>query len=234
LEDPNVWILNLESIRARLADMKAGITDEDFMVHVLNGLPKEYEVQVSKLEERFGSTSNPLTIKDMRSELNLKFACLKRQSEEQSETDQVLAAFCRFKGKCSNCGKYGHKSSECHSKMMMTKSENGEGRKQKKGKTMDKSHIKCYNCGKMGHYKSKCPNDTSKKATTKTTEKQNDTVLMTIDGAAKPKNAMWIADSAASTHIVNSEKGLYNVKNIKEPVKIGDGKLVYATKVGKL
>jgi len=86
-EDPDVWISNLESICTRLADMKAGITDEDFMVHVLNGLPREYEVQVSKLEERFGSTSNPLTIKDMRSELNLKFARLKHQSKEQSETD---------------------------------------------------------------------------------------------------------------------------------------------------
>jgi len=45
---------------------------------------------------------------------------------------------------------------------------------------------------------------------------------------------LWIANSAASTHIVNSEKGLFNVKNIEEPVKIGNGKLIYATKVGKL
>jgi len=45
---------------------------------------------------------------------------------------------------------------------------------------------------------------------------------------------MWIADPAASTHIINSKKGLFDMKNIKEPVKIGDGKLVYAMKVGKL
>jgi len=30
LEDPNVWISNLESICARLADMNADITDKDF------------------------------------------------------------------------------------------------------------------------------------------------------------------------------------------------------------
>jgi len=50
------------------------ISDEDFMIHVLNGLPLEYKVQVSKLEECFGSTSNPLMIQDMRNKLNLKFA----------------------------------------------------------------------------------------------------------------------------------------------------------------
>jgi len=115
--------------------------------------------------------------------------------------------------------------------MMTTKSENGEGRKAKKGKMMDKSHIKCYNCGKMGHYKSKCPYDKSKKPTAKMTEKENDMVFMTINGGAKPKNAMWIADLAASTHIVNSDKEMFNIKNIKEPVKISDGKLIYAMKV---
>jgi len=54
----------------------------------------------------------------------------------------------------------------------MARLENGEGNKTKKGKNADKSHIKCYNCGKMGHYKSKCPNNKSKKATMKMTEKE--------------------------------------------------------------
>jgi len=34
-------------------------------------------------------------------------------------------------------------------------------------------------------------------------------------------------------HITNDETSLYDVRNIREPVKIGDGNLVYATKVGK-
>jgi len=51
LEDPNIWISDLELICVRLMDMNMGITDEDFIIHVLNSSPKEYEVQVSKLEE---------------------------------------------------------------------------------------------------------------------------------------------------------------------------------------
>jgi len=93
-EDPNVWISQLEDLRARLKDMNAPILDDDFYVHILNNLPAEYEVQVSKLEERFGSTTNPLTIQDLQNKLNLKYARLKRMSVERAETDQALAAFC--------------------------------------------------------------------------------------------------------------------------------------------
>jgi len=50
-----------------------------------------------------------------------------------------------------------------------------------------------------------------------------DTVLKTIEGDKQPSNNIWIADSATSTHITNSEASLFNVKTINKPVKIGDG-----------
>ena len=64
-DDPDEWITTLESIRCRLADMQCTMSDDDLLVHVLNGLPKEYEVQQSKMEDRLGSTSHPLTIEDL-------------------------------------------------------------------------------------------------------------------------------------------------------------------------
>jgi len=96
------------------------------------------------------------------------------------------------------------------------------------------SNILCFNYREMGHFQSKCPKAKSKKATTTQTEKEVDTVLMTIEGTSKPCDNIWIADSVASTHITNDETSLYDARNIKELVKIGDGNLVYATKVGKL
>jgi len=50
-QDPNYWILDLESIQVWLKEIMSDILDEDVMVHVLNGLPPEYKVQVRKLEE---------------------------------------------------------------------------------------------------------------------------------------------------------------------------------------
>jgi len=45
-QDPNIWILDTDSICARLKEIKLDILDEDSIVHILNGLPAEYEVQI--------------------------------------------------------------------------------------------------------------------------------------------------------------------------------------------
>ena len=44
--DPDDWILNLEWLRIQMSKfgLKGKITDEDFMIHVINNLPKEYDV----------------------------------------------------------------------------------------------------------------------------------------------------------------------------------------------
>jgi len=222
----------LESLHAWLKEVKLDISGKDFMIHVLNGLPVEYKIQVSKLEEQFGST--PLTIQDMHTELSLKYTQLKCQAAEKSETDQVLVVFHKFKGKCMNCGKFGHKSNECHSKTRNSKGEGTESKKTKSKKGTNKSTIKCFSCREMGHYKLKCPKNKSKNPTGKQSEKEVDNILIMIDERDTPCNDIWIANLGALMHIINSEKGLYDMKNICEPVKSGNGKLVYATKVGRL
>jgi len=159
----------------------------------------------------------------MQNKLNLKYARLKRQVSEQMETDQVLAAFCKFKGKCTNCGKFGHKLTKCHLKVKNSKREGSNSEGDKSKKATNKSKIKCFACGKMGHYCSKCPKNKPKKDTAKQSEKA-ETILMMIENRERPHEDIWIADSAALTHIDNSDIGLFNVKNIHEPIKIGDGK----------
>jgi len=237
-QDPDVWISQLEDLRARLADMNAAISDDDFYIHILNNLPPEYEVQVSKLEERFGSTSNPLTVQDLRNELNLKFARLKRLTAEKTETDQALAAFSRYKGKCANCGKFGHKSTECWSKTTTTKEEGGETKKSKNGKKpIDKRYITCFGCGEKGHYKSECPELEEEEEETdvaNSTLNSRGVVLMTASPTVKLPPTTWIADSGASTHITNEERGLYKKRRVNKPISLGNGEIVHATIVGKL
>ncbi len=64
-EDPDVWLTNLESIRTKLAEMSYTISDEQLMIHVLNNLPEEYDIQISKLESRLDDKNNLLTIGDI-------------------------------------------------------------------------------------------------------------------------------------------------------------------------
>ena len=50
----------------KLKDLGSTMTDEDMIVHILNNLTKDYEVQLSKLEEKLGSTTTVLTIDTVR------------------------------------------------------------------------------------------------------------------------------------------------------------------------
>ena len=47
-------------------------------------------------------------------------------------------------------------------------------------------------------------------------------------------NDIWIGDSGASCHLVNDDTYMYDVKIIKEMIKIGNGVGIEATKVGKI
>jgi len=110
-------------------------------------------VQVSKLEDRLGSTTNVLTIENVCNELNLKYAHLRKTVEDKTESKKALLTMNCFKGKCTHCSKLRHKGSMCWYA-------NGKDRKGKHGKKpMYKKHVTCFNCGKKGHYQSECPYD---------------------------------------------------------------------------
>ncbi len=68
-QDPETWITYLEGLRMKLKDLGSTMTDEDLIVHILNNLTEDYKVQLSKLEEKLGSTTTVLTIDTVRSEL---------------------------------------------------------------------------------------------------------------------------------------------------------------------
>jgi len=75
----------------------------------------------------------------------------------------------------------------------------------------------------MGHFQSKCPKNKLRKGTAKKlekAEKESNMVLMTVEGEARPRNNIWIANSAASMHITNSEASLYNVQDNCKLVKL--------------
>ena len=118
--DPDVFVTYLEDLRSRLQVMNWEVTDTQFMVKILNSLPDDYENQMNVLERRIGSNGeDSLTIEDIREELNLRFERI-NDREKRSLKDEVIenggemALFAggQFKGRCHNCGKYGHKASE--------------------------------------------------------------------------------------------------------------------------
>ena len=58
-KDPEEWITELEELRDFLEDMGLIMSDEDLMIHILNHLPSEYELQVEQMEGKINQDDNP-------------------------------------------------------------------------------------------------------------------------------------------------------------------------------
>ena len=118
--DPDIFITYLEDVRGRMEDMGSQMTDDQFMMHILNNLTKDYEMQVLKLEDRIGSSTNGLEIEDLRDELSLRYERMNVRDESSDEDDdgeeKALFGGGQFKGRCNSCGKYGHKATDCRSR----------------------------------------------------------------------------------------------------------------------
>jgi hypothetical protein len=121
--DPDVYMTYLEDLRIKLESMESMMTDDQFIVHILNTLPKEYDVTVDMLSRRVKANIDPLTIEDLREELNQKYERgnkdkygnqkLSEESSYDEDDEHALYMGAKFKGKCNHCGVRGHKKSEC-------------------------------------------------------------------------------------------------------------------------
>jgi hypothetical protein len=151
--DPDVFLTYMEDLRVRMSELGSEMTDDQFILHILNNLGKDYESQVERIEDRIGDAENPLTIEDMREVLNLRFERMNIRETERDEFKDyggekaLIAVNKQFKGRCYNCGKYGHKGAECRNKEGAVKNS------PEKGKRFDGA---CFYCGKQGHRKSEC------------------------------------------------------------------------------
>jgi hypothetical protein len=58
-------------------------------------------------------------------------------------------------------------------------------------------------------------------------------VGLNLDGVSKTMGNSWLADLDASRHMTFSEEGMYDCKDLHVPIKIGNGKSMVATKIGK-
>jgi hypothetical protein len=243
-EDPEVWITQLEDISVRLEEMGLEISEKQFMIHVLNNLPPDYDLQVALLERRIGDEKDPLTVSEIRSELSLRFERLNTHSniENGEATDEMAFFSGQFKGKCRNCGKIGHKSFQCKNRGNQNGGSNGGNAS---------GSIYCTYCRKPGHVKQNClklkrkdsrlnytNNNSSGNGNNSNRNRENfesqDMVFAATSDAEKFDDDIWICDSGASSHYCVSDRGMFDVRDIDEKIRVGNGNLLLATKIGNL
>jgi hypothetical protein len=149
VQDPEVWITELEDLCVKLENMGSCITENQFMIHILNNLTSDYDLQLALMERRVGDADTPLTVEEVRGELNLRFERMnmKTSRNEEGEVLEEKALFSSpFKGKCRNCGQIGHKSFQGKNRSSHNGGDNGHG---------TRTNF-CSYCRKPGHEKKSC------------------------------------------------------------------------------
>jgi hypothetical protein len=147
--DLEVWIIALEDLCIKLENMGSCITENQFVIHILNDLTSEYDLQLTLMERRVGDADKPFTVEEIRGELNVRFERLimKTSRNEEDEFLEKQALFSgQFKGKCQNFGQVGYKSFQCKNRSNHNGENNGNGT----GANF------CSYCRKLGHDKKSC------------------------------------------------------------------------------
>ena len=156
-DDPDVWITKLEDYRARIneivTDAADKMTDKEMMLHILNNVPKDYDIEVSKFEDKL--ENGTLTLETIRSGFNLRFEKNNEDAGEKEEEETALGAFAKqFKGKCWKCGTYGHKGADC--KKSGKGNNNGKGNNGSNNNGGGRFSGQCHYCKKPGHKIADC------------------------------------------------------------------------------
>jgi hypothetical protein len=68
-----------------LEELGSSITDNQFILHILNNMKNDYDLQLAMMEKRVTDKYNPLTIDEIRDDLNLRFKRLNEKNEESEK-----------------------------------------------------------------------------------------------------------------------------------------------------
>jgi hypothetical protein len=209
--DPDVFIMYMEDMRARIEDVDQTMkmTDDHFMLHIVNNLTKDYERQVEAMEDKIAADTNPLTIEEMREILVLRFERLndKQDSDDDNaNADHALIASGQFKGRCRACGKYGHKSVDCRSRGSGQNAGRFQGGGRSQGGFQGRGNSgfsgACHYCKKIGHRdadcrKKKMENGEHANHAKEDKEYNAEIVLMAVDDVDAPSEETRITPNAS-------------------------------------
>jgi hypothetical protein len=145
---------------------------------------------------------------------------------EKGEGQALFHSSGNFKGNCRNCGEYRHKAAYCKKK------DKTEEKSTSRSKENSEKDVKCSYCHQKGHTVDVC----RIKQRVEAKKKGNEATLKVLMAAEQSDNKghLWIGDSGASSHMTNSNEGLYDVEESDQVIIVGNGEKLKAIKIGKL
>jgi hypothetical protein len=84
--------------------------NDDMILHILNSLPKEYEMVVELCEEDL--TRGNINLGTVKERIRARFKRIMKTNSDEQEAIALMVKT-QFKKACSICGKIGHKGADC-------------------------------------------------------------------------------------------------------------------------
>ena len=249
-ENPDKWFSKMENLRIQLKqDHQVTIEDDKMKTQILfNTKPAMYSTIISILK-RDMNKGTAVTLTDIKQEYRQVYSTSKLTKTKGGEV-ALLATHNKkfpkqFKGDCRNCGKKGHKSSDCWEKDA-NKSKRPSTWNNKKGKETSnmakegKNTYHCDYCQKDGHTEDRCfkkkkdvkDKDGSKGETMMCFMETAFLVAAKLEG--KINDFTFVADTGASSHMVYDDKFLHDtVDVIGQTITAAQATILPITKKGK-
>ena len=227
--DPDVWIKNLEFLRRSLETMGYFMSDMDFMIHILQNLPDEYENAVELLE--YELEEELLDIEKIKIKLRTKYERIIKKESKNSGERALLSKQEHYKGTCYVCGKYGHRGTQCKLRKNHSEQKKNDGKHDESNPNSDKF---CKFCKKKGHTVDQCFKLKKKLEKENANVTQEREVVLNICENNASKEEIWLGDSGASSHMTFCDTHMYDIKPIQQTIIVGNGSTMTATKIGNL
>jgi gag-polypeptide of LTR copia-type len=96
-QDPDAMITELEALKVQMGELDHDISDKSLILHILNNLTPEYEMEIKVLEHQIQclkEEKKELSVDEAQNQLNVKFEHLKRTSKQ---TDHAFYMGTTFK-----------------------------------------------------------------------------------------------------------------------------------------
>jgi hypothetical protein len=171
-QDPDTYITEMESLRIKLVQLNHNITEQALILHVLNNLNEQYDMEIKMLEHKINiykeeGKGRELSIEDVRLELNLRYERIKN-TNRANNIDHAYYLGTKFKGKCHWCGKIGHKLTERRTRIagkprqqgdqvnQVVNNNNGFSNRLKLNGNKYKDRKFCTYCNKKGQTEGEC------------------------------------------------------------------------------
>jgi hypothetical protein len=219
-EDLVSYLGKLEKIQRLCKKSKAPINDEELIVKVVHSLPKSFDSFCQGLRSNRNLLDSYQVIKEqLLSEWQARgLIQISNVDEKRAFNSERKSG--KFKFKCFNCDKPGHKKADCWAK---------GGDKEGKGPKSSKEAAKAE---KREEKEEKVAFVT--KMTQSYAEVAKGVKLEAFSASKNQEDHVWIVDSGATDHMVRDAQSLKRVQQSKEKVRIADDTFISTKGVGSM